>query len=584
MNSIMERSSSGTGEEEEDMSDDRLSRLPEDIKRIILSLLTETDRVCLSVVSKTWHKSWTSFPIFQFSESSMGLLDAQNRGMEEEDIKYMRKEFINFVEYSLRKKTGLSVLQLSVSHYRDTTIGYKTFGWIKNAFQKRSIRELNLEIVRRDGWPNREFVMARNFFSAENLTTLKLSRCSFARLPPNGNVSWPSLKVLHLSEVSLAGGQFFNGLIKGCPLIEEIALTLCSFDQEVLPVSGFTRLVQVVLDQPVGVERIEVDNVPNLLMFTLQENSLHGCKYVVIGANTSLEVLKLSSWSVSPEVCTDISSKFPALKVLHLKLCSLDRIRISSPQLEELALWSSTKVVGIVDAPKLKSLKQRVHHATAVASGPPHVMFFSYYTRKPNVIMKGRQSLHNLQLEDFQVYELGVSDLFKMREYLANFKQIEHLRMSIHDKIVCEGEPWKKSLELASCDLVPIPAMPRIKCLELEYTRATVKDDAKYEGALDGLLWICHPESVLVSFLSGNVPCFANLLIAAFCKELSMFFRKCKDCCTSARIKCWRHDLKSFQVKRVGVDGHSSETRCRNLLQSLPQMSPQDKICFMLQW
>ncbi|KAJ4837861.1 hypothetical protein Tsubulata_019742 [Turnera subulata] len=81
MNNIMERSSSGTSEEE-DMSEDRLSRLPEDIKHTILSLLTETDRVCLSVVSKTWHNSWTSFPIFQFSESSMGLLDVQNRRME----------------------------------------------------------------------------------------------------------------------------------------------------------------------------------------------------------------------------------------------------------------------------------------------------------------------------------------------------------------------------------------------------------------------------------------------------------------------------------------------------------------------
>ncbi|KAJ4837862.1 hypothetical protein Tsubulata_019743 [Turnera subulata] len=490
----------------------------------------------------------------------------------------MRQEFISFVEYSLRKKTCLSVLQLSVSLYPDTTIAYKTCGWIKYAFQERSIRELNLETLRRDGRPSRTvLVLPRNFFSAENLTILKLSRCSFARLPPNYNPSWPSLKVLHLSEVTL-GGQFFNGLIKGCPLIEDIALTVCHFDQEVLPVSGFTRLVQVVLCQPIKLQRIEVDNVPNLLMFALDEFLVIGCKHVVIGANPKLEVLKLSSSSVSPEVCIDISSKFPALKVLHLNLSSLDRIQISSPQLEELALWSSTNVDAIVDAPKLKSLKQWVHHATAAAAAAVPIKGI------PNVTIKGRQSLQNLQLEDFEVYELGVSDLFKMREYLANFEHIEHLGMSIHDKMIWGGEPWKKSLELGSCDLVPIPVMPRIKCLELGYTRAFVKDKAKYEGALDGLLWICHPESVVVSFLPANVPCFANLLITAFCKELSMLMRKRKDCCKSACIKCWRHDLKSFQVKRVGVDGSSSDIRCRTLLQSLPQMSPQDKICFMLQW
>ncbi|KAJ4837863.1 hypothetical protein Tsubulata_019746 [Turnera subulata] len=514
MDSIMERSSSGTSEEE-DMCDDRLSRLPENINCSILSLLpAETDRVCLSVVSKTWHKSWTSFPIFQFSESLMGLLDVQNQGMEEEDIKYMRQEFINFVEYSLRKKTCLSVLELSVSLYPDTTIGPATVGWIRKALNEHGVEELNLHIIKKHGWPNRRLVLPRNFLSAEKLTILKLAGCSFVRPSHNSSLSWPSLKVLHLSDVTL-GGQFLDGLVKSCPLIEDVALTLCHFKYEELSVFGFTRLVQVVLCRPIKLERIEVENVPNLLMFTINERSFDGWKHVFIAANTNLEVLKLSSWSVCPEVCTDISSKFPALKVLHLNLCSLDRIQISSPQLEELALWSSTNVVAIVDAPKLKSFK---HWSPLLATAaPPHVTV-TYVTRVLNVTVQGRQSLHGLQLEDFQVYELGVFDLFKTREYLANFKLIKQLGMSIHDKIVCEGEPWKNSLELGSCDIVPIPAMPSIKCLELEYTLATVKDDANYEGALDGLLWICHPESVLVSFLPGNVPCFAILLITAFCK------------------------------------------------------------------
>ncbi|KAJ4837858.1 hypothetical protein Tsubulata_019738 [Turnera subulata] len=111
MNSIMERSSSGTSQE--DMAEDRFSKLPEDIKHTILYFLpTEADRICLSVVSKTWHTSWASFPILRLSESLLGISEVQNQVMEEEDIKYMRQEFINFAKHSLRKKTFLSVLEV----------------------------------------------------------------------------------------------------------------------------------------------------------------------------------------------------------------------------------------------------------------------------------------------------------------------------------------------------------------------------------------------------------------------------------------------------------------------------------------
>ncbi|KAJ4837857.1 hypothetical protein Tsubulata_019737 [Turnera subulata] len=547
MNSIMKRSSR--------TSEDRLSKLPEEIKHTILSFLpTEADRICLSVVSKTWHTSWTSFPFLQLSESLFGLAQLQIRGMEEEGIKYRRQKFINFAEDSLKKKTCLSVFELSVTFYSDTTLVDEINGWITKALQEHGVKELNLQFLEKYDWPL-GIIQGIDFFSAEKLTILKVARCSFVPPLPYGNVSWPSLKVLHLSKVTFRGGQFFNGLAKGCPLIEDIALNRCRFDQEVLRVSGFTRLVQVELLQPVGVERIEVNNVPKLLMFSLAEFHSNGvggevfwpkncCKQVVIGANTNLEVLKLSSSSVSPEVCVDISSKFPALKVLHLMLYSLDRIQISSPQLEELALGSSSNVIAIVDAPKLKSLEHWAPNTIVVPEAPRNI---AVLRKIPNVTIKGRHSLHNLQLLGFRVYELGVSDLFKLREYLADFKQIEHLKMSSYDE--CEGEPWKKSLELGSCDIVPIPAMPRIKCLELGYTHARLKMfDAKYGGALDGLLWICHPESVLVCFKPMNLGYFTNLLIKAFCEELSMFIRKRKDCCKSARIKCWRHDLKSFQA------------------------------------
>ncbi|KAJ4829495.1 hypothetical protein Tsubulata_001457 [Turnera subulata] len=590
MNSIMKRLS-GT-------SEDRLSKLPEEIKHTILSFLpTEADRICLSVVSKTWHTSWTSFPIFKLCESLLGLSWFQIQGMEEEDIKYRRKEFINFVDDSLKKKTCLSVFELSVTFYSDTTLADAINGWITKALQEHGVKELNLQFLWKYDGPH-ALIQGIDFFSAEKLTILKVARCRFVPSLPYGNVSWPSLKVLHLSEVTFSGGQFFNGLVKGCPLIEDIVLTSCLFDQEVLPVSGFTRLVQVELLQPIGVERIEVNNVPNLLMFALDEFHRdgevgkvffpkNGCKHVVVGANTNLEVLKLSSLSVSPEVCIDISSKFPALKVLHLMLYSLDRIQISSPQLEELALGSSSNVIAMVDAPKLKSLQHWAPNTIVAGEAPRSI---AVLRKIPNVTIKGRHSLHNLQLVGFRVYELGVSDLFKMREYLADFKLIEHLKMTIYHHIRCEGEPWKKSLELGSCDIVPIPAMPRIKCLELDYTGATVITyDAKYGGALDGLLWICHPESVLVSYVRGNFHSFANLLIKAFCKELSMFIRKREGCCKSARIKCWRHDLKSFQVKRVGVDGHSSDIRCSTLLKSLDVkrdvlFPAVDKFCFMLEW
>ncbi|XP_058204369.1 uncharacterized protein LOC131318541 isoform X2 [Rhododendron vialii] len=49
---------------------DRISQLPEPIIHHILSLLPTEDAVCTNVLSKTWRRIWSTFPVFDFRNAS----------------------------------------------------------------------------------------------------------------------------------------------------------------------------------------------------------------------------------------------------------------------------------------------------------------------------------------------------------------------------------------------------------------------------------------------------------------------------------------------------------------------------------
>jgi hypothetical protein len=87
---------------------DRISQLPEHIIHHILSLLSTPEVVRLSVLSKTWHRVFNSFPISEFSSSSF-LVENSDRSL----------EFATFVYNSLlrqcRKYRSIPKFQFSVT-------------------------------------------------------------------------------------------------------------------------------------------------------------------------------------------------------------------------------------------------------------------------------------------------------------------------------------------------------------------------------------------------------------------------------------------------------------------------------------
>ncbi|CAK7338909.1 unnamed protein product [Dovyalis caffra] len=171
---------------------DWISQLPDHIIHHILSFQPGKNVARISVLSKTWHGFWTSFPVsnLQFSERLF------ERGLKRPcaigEIKDWKTKFARLVHDSVlrqcRLNTSIEKFELSMSYYLHPDIPPRIDHSLEMIID-RGVKEVHVKFKENSDLPP-------SIFSAKRLTVLKLARCNL--IMPCPSVIWPSLRKFSL--------------------------------------------------------------------------------------------------------------------------------------------------------------------------------------------------------------------------------------------------------------------------------------------------------------------------------------------------------------------------------------------------
>ncbi|KAL6335309.1 hypothetical protein AAG906_029551 [Vitis piasezkii] len=208
---------------------DRISQLPDDILRSILSLLPTRDLARTNLVSKAWRKlfAFSSLPVLMFQSPDFLAPPGKDTDV---------SSFINAIDSYLKlrqKDASLEKLRLHV-HLND--VESLLDSWIDAALE-RKVKELDLYIQPRGRARRKPYRLPAKIFAATTITVLSLQRVI---MEIYGDIDLPALRKLHLGEIQ-CDEQPIQKLISSCPLIDCLRIESCH-GFEKLHVSGLANL------------------------------------------------------------------------------------------------------------------------------------------------------------------------------------------------------------------------------------------------------------------------------------------------------------------------------------------------------
>ncbi|KAF9664209.1 hypothetical protein SADUNF_Sadunf17G0132300 [Salix dunnii] len=529
---------------------DRISQLPEHLIHRILSFLSTPEVVRLSVLSKPWHQVFTSFPISEFSSSSFSSNNSDRSF-----------EFCTFVYNSLlrqcRQYRCIPRFQLFVSSDLCRSHRYSVHRPLPpqtDELISRCIEQVTQKGVEELSICFRTPVYYR--LPEAMLSVTELAVCKLAGCLLEGNINWPSLRVLSLKRVEICDRMIIDNLLFACPFIEELALIECN-GIDYLHLSGLRKLMKVKVKGHFfsPIKKIEIDVVSlhtfsySACYYAKTDIDLASCKY--------LEVFKFKYCIITEDLVQHLNCNFPALKVLvlHGYIHDIQRFEISIPLLEKLKLSAPNLSAeeAIINAPRLRSFKCYMENI------PP--LFYLNQTSLQEVTLKLSVDL---------IYgQHGESFLEYFRENLEKINQIKLVTLLITNN--------SSTIINKIVRKVSNPVLLGIRNLKLN----TYIEGMRKEGLalVDDLFCICRPESLLLESGSGSNDEFMKIL----CKKL---VERVKHINYSAdtHVKCWQRDLKGVKIEHFGRNGYWEAVTCQAFLNSFQNLESEKKIRFVFEW
>ncbi|GLU23444.1 hypothetical protein SLE2022_394450 [Rubroshorea leprosula] len=201
--------------EQAQISEDRISNLPDEILHHIISFLPTKLAACTSVLSTRWRYLFASIPNLDFDFDNWNRYFMTSWTLHRNWM-YVLTAFMSFVDrvFFLRRRPSLDRCCLRCSHRIDPM---RIDRWIQNVLQ-RSIVELDLSICLDLDLPKE---LQTSLFTCKTLVVLKLSLPDDCLQSPS-RVCLPSLKVLHLKYLYFEDDDFGEWLSVGCPVLEEL--------------------------------------------------------------------------------------------------------------------------------------------------------------------------------------------------------------------------------------------------------------------------------------------------------------------------------------------------------------------------
>ncbi|KAL8032139.1 hypothetical protein ABFX02_13G075400 [Erythranthe guttata] len=242
--------------EQNAVSIDRLSELPDSVLCHILSFLSTHDSVATTILSRRWSNLWAYVPNLYFNS---------------EDEKIINRVML------LRKVQTVHTFHLDCEIYRSA---YQLETWIAFAII-RGVQKIDLCLQDEDVFPS----LPKCLFTCKTLVDLRLNSCGV--IPLIGAVCLPRLKILRLICVQFEADESLPHLISGCPVLEELEIKL-EFDMVYCNVSSPTlkRLVLEFMNEGCGgiCDRLEI-NAPTLEYLRINHCC---CEHIKCGVLASL--------------------------------------------------------------------------------------------------------------------------------------------------------------------------------------------------------------------------------------------------------------------------------------------------------
>ncbi|KAI8558066.1 hypothetical protein RHMOL_Rhmol04G0059600 [Rhododendron molle] len=188
---------------------DIISSLPEHVLHHILSFLSTKDAIRSSVLSTKWKYLWTSI-------ANIDLKETYHLAGEKED-----GSFLDFVERVLLLHDASDIKSLTLSSYQ-LVDSSRVNSWI-SASIRHNIEELDLSLL----WKTQP-VLPCCLFTCQSLVALKLSMCWVLEVPCSTQFS--NLKSLKLSNVTFSDDNSTQHLFSSCPMLQELALLNCGWE------------------------------------------------------------------------------------------------------------------------------------------------------------------------------------------------------------------------------------------------------------------------------------------------------------------------------------------------------------------
>ncbi|KAL4625437.1 hypothetical protein ACB092_05G025900 [Castanea dentata] len=464
---------------------DRISELPEPIKKHILFFMCPEDAARTTVLSKTWQQTWNSLRRLssEFVFEYVDLLCTKTL-----EILHTEKVIIQkFKVYLLLREEGAAS-----PSYLDK--------WLELVLGNY-INELYLYIFF-------EYTLPKQIFAAKSLAILDLRGCRLVESFFDKNAKFNRLKELTLEGV-VQDGNAIQELLNRCPVLEAFSIDDC-LNIYCLELFNLPNLKMAKINR---VRMIYINEAPNLHTLCCTAKISIICLLHTTYNNLRKLSIRIGYNSFDVMYFPRLNSMFPLLETLDFyDIRRLDEVRISHDRLESLSL--STKfntITGQIDCKNLVS--------------------YEYEGKTIPSLLINSPRLHDVQLKLLTDYPLDTWWFLRLKQYLEMFKQpgvLLNLQLQIESSMV-EFNPELLS-EQSICPLA------NFKHLRFLYTESL----QIHRGLIDGMLWTIHPEMISVKLCSLKDAAFIELLFKNLKEKL--------ECCNGYQIKCWRHYLKAVEL------------------------------------
>ncbi|MED6156200.1 hypothetical protein PIB30_012215 [Stylosanthes scabra] len=363
---------------------DMISNLPKNILHEILSRMTRKDAMRANILSKSWRRTCSTFPVLIFFDEPE---IKKKRIRDEQDLQEM-------VDIITKRSNFLNRVDSTLQSFYDQGLAIKHFGLVLFFSDPHILSPLVdhwIELACLCGLEEIFFIFGSNrpnqtppicewyrfplisILESKSLVLLILDGC--IRLDESLFITthpitmFSSLKSLSLRGVYVDDAQVLNYLVSSCTMIEDLTLENCFGGLEYVRIQNLPKLKCFIFK---GSQEVDVHGARNLEFFQYIATGNNSTPYIDTTTSSTLKHL-LFDCPHNNLVLTDmwfleLLHKFSSLERLQLTNCNLSRdMHLSSMQLRVLKIaWCRNLENAWIDAPNLVSFSYQVTESSTL--------------------------------------------------------------------------------------------------------------------------------------------------------------------------------------------------------------------------